>query len=274
MPFIPVESLDDPRLEPYRNLKKTNLTRWSGVFIAEGIRLVERLIQSDFQIASVLTAESHLRRVPETLPEEIPVFVAPLPIVEQLVGYQFHNGMLACGYRKTPPALAEWLPLSEAPRLIVGCPRTADPDNLGTIIRISAAFGADGLLVGTASADPFSRRTLRISMGNAFLMPIRETTTFEEDLQLLQKEMGYQVVASLLDPQAIPLARMSRPQRMVLLLGNEADGLPESISSLADQKVVIPMADQIDSLNVGIAAGIMLHHFTQVAPAGDVAVRK
>jgi len=262
---IDLQSLDDPRLEPYRNLKRTNLTRWSGLFIAEGIRLVERLIQSDFQIASLLTADTHLRRVPEGIPDDVPVFVAPLAVLEQLVGYQFHNGMLACGYRKEPPAVEEWFADRTGPRLIVGCPHTADPDNLGTIIRIAAAFGADGLLVGNASADPFSRRTLRISMGNAFLLPIRETTSFLDDMQRMQRDFGYTVCASLLDPHAIPLARATRPERMLLLLGNEADGLPESLANASDQKIVIPMADQIDSLNVGVAAGIMLHHYTQVA---------
>lgn len=266
MPVIPLESLDDPRLEPYRNLKATNLTRWSGLFVAEGIRLVERLIESDFQIASILVADSHLRRLPPTVPEDVPVFVAPLAALEPLVGYQFHNGMLACGYRKQSPAVDQWFANDGKPRLIVACPHTADPDNLGTIIRISAAFGADGLLVGNRSADPFCRRTLRISMGNAFLFPIRETTSFTDDLQRMRQEFGYSALASVLDEQAIALATAKRPARMILILGNEADGLPPEITELADQKIMIPMAEKIDSLNVGIAAGIMLHHYTQVAP--------
>jgi len=265
MSIVAIESLDDPRLEPYRSLKRTNLTRWSGLFIAEGVRLVERLVESDFRVVSILTAETHLRRVPETLPDDVPIFVAPLPLLEQLVGYQFHNGMLACGERKESPRLEDWLTQDFEPRLIVGCPHTADPDNLGTIIRISAAFGADGLLVGNLSSDPFSRRTLRISMGNAFLMPIRETMTFEEDMVRMQKDFGYAAYATMLDPNACPLASAKRPSKLLLILGNESDGLPESIACLADQKIMIPMADKIDSLNVGIAAGIMLHHFTQVA---------
>ncbi|SFI08126.1 TrmH family RNA methyltransferase [Planctomicrobium piriforme] len=265
MPVVPIETLDDPQLDPYRQLKRSNLTRWSGLFIAEGVRLVERLLESDFEIVSILTAESHLRRLPAKVIEQLPVFVAPLAVVEQLVGFNFHNGMLACGRRKESPRVDEWLTSGDQPRLIVGCPHTADPDNLGTIIRISAALGADGVLVGSASADPFSRRTLRISMGNAFLLPLRETTAFADDLVRMQKEFGYSVFASLLDDAAVPLSQATRPKRMVLLLGNESDGLDTVLTNIADQKIVIPMADKIDSLNVGIAAGIMLHHFTQIA---------
>jgi len=264
MPFLSIDTLDDPLLDPYRHLKKTNLTRWSGVFIAEGIRLVERLLASRFETVSILVAETHVRRLPEAIPDSVAVYVAPLPVLEQLVGYQFHNGMLACGRRQAPIALEDWKIPRSGRSLIVGCPHTADPDNLGTIIRLSAGLGADGLLVGSASADPFSRRTLRISMGNAFLFPIRETTTFAEDLHRM-RQAGFSLVASLLDPQAVPLAQCRRPERMVLMLGNESDGLPSELANLADQKVMIPMSGQIDSLNVGVAAGIMLHHFTQVA---------
>ena len=260
-----IESIDDPRLELYRNLKQTNLTRWSGRFIAEGIRLVERLVQSRFEVESILVAEPHLRRLPDGISPTTSVYVAPLPLLELIVGYRFHAGMLACGVRGPQGPLVDWLPEADRPALIVACPRTADPDNLGTIIRVAAGFGAAGLLLGQACADPFSRRTLRLSMGNAFFLPIYQSDDFETDLQTTRRQGRFESVASALSDRALPLAQAQRPRRMVLLLGNESDGLPESIVSNADHVVQIPMAEKIDSLNVGIAAGIMLHHFTQVA---------
>jgi TrmH RNA methyltransferase len=68
-----------------------------------------------------------------------------------------------------------------------------------------------------------------------------------------------------LSARAIPLAQAERPGRMILLLGNESDGLPETQLRHADELVVIPMAERIDSLNVGIAAGILLHHYAHAA---------
>ncbi|WP_437224434.1 TrmH family RNA methyltransferase [Planctomicrobium sp. SH661] len=270
MPEILIESLDDPRLAPYRNLKRMNLTRWSGMFIAEGMRLVERLLESDFEVDSILVSEAHLRRLsPETI-ARTQVFIAPLKLLESIIGFQFHSGMLACGRRKQQVPLHDWLPPRPAPALIVGCPQTADPDNLGTIIRIAAAFGAQGIMTGKGAADPFSRRTLRISMGNAFYLPIYEAVDFQHEMQRMQQEFGFNVLASLLDPQAEPLAEIRRSHRTLLLLGNEDDGLAPELASLADQKVIIPMAEKIDSLNVGIAAGVMLYHLTQVAQPSNV----
>lgn len=265
MPEYSIDSIDDPRLEPYRNLKKTNLTRWEDHFIAEGIRLVERLLQSDFAVTSLLVSRQHRQRLPATVPEHVDIYVALPDLLNLIVGYRFHAGMLGCGRRKPPRPVDDWAPPRNQPALIVGCPHTADPDNLGSIIRVAAAFGADGLLVGSSSADPFSRRTLRISMGNAFFLPIQETTTFESDLVQLQTAHDFSVIASVLDPAAQPLAQAARPRRMILLLGNESEGLPESLIQHANLAIRIPMAERIDSLNVGVASGIMLHHFTQAA---------
>jgi tRNA G18 (ribose-2'-O)-methylase SpoU len=264
MPLFPIESLDDPRLDPYRNLKRTNLTRWSDCFIAEGIRLVQRLLESDFPVRSILTSESFLHRLPPQALDRCDVYVAALPLLELIVGYKFHAGMLACGVRKTPLPLEGWLPPIDQPALLVGCPHTSDPDNLGTIIRVAAAFGADGLLVGSASADPFSRRALRLSMGNAFYLPVQETSQFITDLQRLRFEFGFRAIGSVLHADAQPLAGAQRPHRMILLLGNESDGLSPDLIHCVDEKIMIPMADRIDSLNVGIAAGIMLHHYVHV----------
>lgn len=265
MPLIPVESLDDPCLIPYRHLKRMNPTRWSDLFIAEGMRLVERLLESDFEVVSIFAAETHIRRLPDEVVESTPVYVAPLKLLEQVIGFQFHSGMLACGRRPGAKSLDEWMPQGNQPALLVGCPETSDPDNLGTIMRISAAFGAAGLLVGNASADPFSRRTLRISMGNAFFLPIYQTTDFAADLIRTRDEYGFTVMASLLGPDTIPLSQCRRPSRLLLLLGNEDHGLRPDLAALADQRVTIPMADKVDSLNVGIATGIFLHHLMMVA---------
>lgn len=265
MPEILIESIDDPRLQVYRHLKRMNLTRWSGLFIAEGMRLVERLLASDFPVESILTTPGHLRRLPDAIRAQTQIYIAPQRVLEQVIGFQFHSGMLACGKRKPAVPVEGWLPALDRPAIIIGCPQTSDPDNLGTIMRIAAAFDADGLMTGTSAADPFSRRALRISMGNAFFLPIYESENFIGDMQRMQQEFGFAAMASVLHADADPLAETDRPHRLLLLLGNEDEGLDPGMISLSDRKVMIPMAEKVDSLNVGIAAGIMLHHFTQVA---------
>jgi tRNA G18 (ribose-2'-O)-methylase SpoU len=181
--------------------------------------------------------------------------------------------VIACGQRERPPRWDDVLPRDPgAPALVVACPRTTDPDNLGGLIRLGAGFGVTAVALNEGCADPFSRRVLRVSMGNAFHLPIVDSDNLEGDLRYLRDKHGFRIAAAVLDDAAVPLARMSRPPRLVLLLGNEADGLEPKWVDLSDDKVVIPMADQTDSLNVTVAAGIMLHHFTQVAPSADARV--
>ncbi len=166
MPRHLITSLDDPRLEPYRNLKDTNRTRWAESFIVEGEKLVRRLIASRFPVESILLGERFESEFRPDVPEETAVYVLPDKLIEPLVGYKFHRGVLACGRRLPGPDLAELAPPGKPLALII-CPEVQDPENLGSILRIASAFAADGVLVGRGSADPFSRRVLRVSMGAA-----------------------------------------------------------------------------------------------------------
>ena len=265
MPEHLIDSLDDPRLDVFRELKKTNLTRWSGRFIAEGVRVVKRLLASELEVESVLVSRSHRHRILGLCLPNVDVFTLPQSVAEMVVGYRFHAGVLACAQRPGQPELATWAQPDSRTSFLVACPNTTDPDNLGTIIRIAAAFGAEGILLGRGCADPFSRRTVRVSMGNVFQMPIREADDIEAELRELGETGKMALLGAVLSDSAIPLADCPVPSRAVLLLGNEADGLPQSLIDLCDQQVTIPMAVGVDSLNVGISAGILMYHFRQHA---------
>lgn len=266
MPLDPIDDLSDPRLAPYRSLKQTNLTRWSGLFIAEGERVVRRLLASRFVTRSVLLSsrKSRLAEDPEFATRQ--VFVLDQSLAELLVGYRFHAGVLACGERG--PAVRMEALLNETPpmrpHVAVICPHITDPDNLGTIIRLCAGFGAGPLILGTGSSDPFSRRTLRISMGYALHVPLVESDDLSHDLNLL-KARGFRLAATVLDESAQPLHMAEGSDRIALIFGNEADGLDPHWVAAADVKLTIPMSGGTDSLNVSLAAGIFLHHFCRAA---------
>lgn len=264
MPGPIAVSFDDPRLDSYRNLKRSNLTRWSGTFIAEGEKVVERLLSSSCETASLLVAENRIDvlerlRVPETTS----VLVLPRAECGQLTGFDFHQGVLACGVRPRSLELHAAVP-REGGVTVVAAPRITNPENLGTLLRLSAAFGVSAVVLGRGSADPLSRRALRVSMGAALAIPVIEhpgETLFVRDLQSL----GVSVVATVLDSDAAPLQAASRPERLALLFGNEAHGLPSDMIAASDACVTIPMSDAADSLNVSAAAAIVLYHFTRVA---------
>jgi len=265
MPVFHLDNLHDRRLDPYRSLKTTNLTRDQGLFIAEGRRVVERLFASDFRVHSVLLSDRKESEIRPVVPLDTPTYVLPHALARRLVGYNFHTGVLACGYRKRHPTLPAAVEDVTAESLLVGCPDVTDPENLGTIIRLCAAFGADALLLGRACCDPFSRRVLRVSMGNAFFLPIVTCDDLTDTLSHYRRKHCYELVATVLDGSAEALEAASRSRRMLLLFGNEATGLSRSYLELADRRITIPMHGPIDSLNVAVAAGIFLYHFTRYA---------
>ncbi|MBI1310817.1 RNA methyltransferase [bacterium] len=264
MPLIEIHEIDDPRLHVYRNLKKTNLTRWSGQFIAEGKKLVVQLLESEFEVESVLTSEKFVNLLEPLVNgrrADVPVYVLPHRLAQMLVGLTFHAGMLGCGVRHEPPPLSE-LAKPDRKHLFVACAGTENPDNIGAIVRIAAAFGVTAVLLGSGCSDPFSRRALRVSMGNSLRIPILESgDQLPAQLQQLKQRYGADVVATLLAEDAEALRDVSVDGSVVVLLGNEDAGLPDDFIELADRRVTIPMQSGTDSLNVAVAAGIFLHHF-------------
>lgn len=258
MPVHYITSLDDPRLDPYRNLRRTVRIRRGGRFVIEGHRVVRRLIDSGLAVDSVVVSERREDFLAGVVPPEIPLLVVPGDIAAQLVGYDFHHGVMACGIRPEQPELDQLVPQMPAPPLVVCCPRMTDPDNMGGLIRLCAGFGVGAVLLGSDCCDPFSRRVLRVSMGAAFAVPIVESCDLAADLNRLRDEHQFRLLATVLDPQAKLLAAIEAGVPTVLLLGNESDGLAHEWIEMSDERVTIPMT-AADSLNVTVAAGIVLH---------------
>ena len=263
MPRIAIDSLDDPRVQMYRHLKASNLLRDGHLFIAEGTRLVERLLASEYETESVLIAERREEEWGPKIPSHIPLYVIPQSVGEQLTGFNFHVGVLACGRRKPARTIDETIPRNRSSLTVVICPNCDNPENLGAIIRIGSAFGIDGLLLGRSCCDPFSRRVLRVSMGTAFRLPIIESANLERDVVRLREEWGVELIATVLDETASPLSKATRGPRTGLLFGNEADGLDSHWQGLCHRRLTIPMRLGTDSLNVAVATGIFLHHFCE-----------
>lgn len=266
MAIIPVSSADHPALAPYRRLRHQNPTRYSKRFIAEGDKLVERLLSSRFTTESVFAAEENLARWQNLVPDNLPIYVAPRPLLEETIGFNFHRGCLACGVRRPATNLDQWSP-QRADCTIVVCPDVQDPTNLGAILRNCAAFGVDMVLLGNRCADPFSRRVLRVSMGAVLDLTIVESADLASELTCLQRDYQVKTIATVLETTADSLVDVEPPPRLALLLGSEGHGLAPSWIMNADRCVTIPMQLGTDSLNVAVASGIFLYHFTRPAKA-------
>ena len=257
-----IVSIDDPRISAYRHLKETNATRRDGLFICEGEKLTRRLLDSEFDVVSLLVCESFAKGYSDVLPS-IPIYVVPDESIEEIVGFNFHRGVLACGKRRQPLSLEELCGSLGARCTLAVCPDVQDPENLGTILRIASAFGVNGVLLGQKTADPWSRRVLRVSMGASLRLPIVTSGELRNDLCRLANHWQIERWATVLDADATPLRSVTRPNRLALLFGSEGHGLEREIIDDCDYRVTIPMVPGVDSLNVAVAAGIFFYEATR-----------
>jgi len=258
-----VDDLDDPRLWPYRELKDRALDRSGGFFIAEGENVVRRLLASDFEVESVFLSERRADAMADAVPQGVPVYVAPQAVMEQVLGFKFHSGVIACGRRKAKLTIDDVVPRERERLTLAVCPDISNVENIGSIVRLSAGFGVDALVLGEKCHDPFWRQSVRVSMGTIFSLPLVHTDDLLRDLARLRAEWGVELAATVLHPDAEPLSRASRPARFGLLFGGEAQGLEPAYVAACDRRVTIPMKLGTDSLNVAVAAGIFLYHFTR-----------
>lgn len=262
--MIPVTTLDDPRIAPYRNLKDRELARDGGRFIAEGELILRRLLASAYPVESVLLEERRAAEMAPLVPSGVPVYVAPAQLMRQIIGYKFQSGIIAVGLRTPPVPLDDVLAGMRETATLVICPEIASAENMGSMIRLAAAFGADAMVLGERCCDPFWRQSIRVSMGTIFSLPLARSTNLLGDLAALRRG-GWALAATVLDDSAEPLDRATRGRRLGLLFGNEAQGLDPVHVAACDRRITIPMRQGVDSLNVAVAAGIFLYHFTSAA---------
>jgi tRNA G18 (ribose-2'-O)-methylase SpoU len=265
MAVIHLDHSDDPRLEPFRGMTDRQLMRSAGLFVAEGEYLLRRLVASGFPLHSVLVDERKREAIEPAVPDAVPLLVADRETIRQIVGYRFHRGVIACGRRRPLPTLEEMLVRLGERAVVMVCPEISDAENLGSLIRVAAAFGLDGLILGERCADPLYRRTIRVSMGHVFHLPLVQCDDLKADLLRMRDEAGFELAATVTDRDATPLEAADRPARLGLLFGAEGPGLHPRWRRLCDRAVTIPMPAGVDSLNVANAAAVVAYHFTRVA---------
>ena len=272
MPLIPIHDAEDERIAVYRDLLSAKASRRCGLFVAEGRLLVDRLVASSFPTHSILIDERRLSLLDDQ-PDDRLIYVTPAKLIEQIIGFNFHRGILACGYRKPRRSLRDLIQHVPAAATVLVCVGVQDPTNLGSILRSAAAFGVDAVLLGGQCSDPFSRRVLRVSMGATLKLPLTESEDLVADLSRLHDDFQFERIATVLE-EAEYLDKARRAARIAIVIGNEAHGLPDEIAEACERRVTIPMQLGTDSLNVAVASGIMLHHFLRVCALPEREVEK
>ncbi len=308
MNLIPIESIDDPRVSDYANLRDVELLQraemgletsgenvpgdapvhWRarenggpahrGLFMGEGELVVRRMIDSPFEVRSVFLTPTRLKTIEDALrrmPEGVPVYVAEPRVLSAVVGFNIHRGILACGVRGEGASVGRLLD-RDGPLLVLE--DLFNHDNIGSIFRNAAALAGTraGVVLTEKCADPLYRKCIRVSVGNVLSIPFARV----ESVEALSRARGgagapaggWELWALSPRGDAEPLRvaveevararRAGEARRVALMLGSEGPGLSASAMACADRLVRIPMRrshENVDSLNVAVAAAIALH---------------
>lgn len=250
----------DPRFDDYRSLNDQAFRRrYEGddTFVAEGYVAVDRVIDSGHTLRSVLLAPSRVARFThaELLASQgVPVYVADRDVIGEVVGFDLHRGVVAAAERRASTPIGALL---SGARHIAVLEGLNDNENLGAIARAARAFGIGGLLLDPTCTDPYSRRTVRVSMGEVLSLPIaRASNEAWPDVIDDLAAGGFEVWAMTPAGDADDLWTLDVHGQVAVLLGAEGPGLSRPALARAARRVRIPIAREVDSLNVGHAAAV------------------
>ncbi|MCM1348791.1 MAG: RNA methyltransferase [Firmicutes bacterium] len=256
---IEIESIHDERVAIFTSLTEAQLRNKlnpeQSLFIAESPKVIHVALDQGYEPTALLCERKHLTGdaadVVARMPD-VPVYTGTRELLSSLTGYTLTRGVLCAMRRPEPPALADVL--AGAKRVAV-IDSVTDTTNIGAIFRSAAALGVDAVLLTPQSCDPFNRRSIRVSMGSVFLVP---WTWVELPLVDTLHAHGFKVAAMALRKDSVNVdnPRLMAETRLAIVLGTEGDGLCNAVIDNADYTVCIPMAHNVDSLNVAAASAV------------------
>jgi tRNA G18 (ribose-2'-O)-methylase SpoU len=268
--LIPIDDPEDPRIAEFRDIRERDLTGRENRFIAEGTVVLRVLAETHragkaFEAEKVLLLRNRvagLQDILTALPAGVPVYVADAAVLDGIVGFHLHRGVLALGRRRPAIGVEAFLDgLPEQALVLAGC-GISNHDNIGAMFRNAAAFGADAVLLDETCCDPLYRKALRVSVGSVLAVPYCRGGNAGGLLGALVAR-GFSVWS--LSPRGeTDIRDVPSAGRMALVVGTEGEGLPEAILKTFGS-VRIPQAPGLDSLNVATASGIALYAMAALA---------
>jgi len=265
---VAIDDPDDDRLGDYRELTDPAARRQrerTELFVAEGVTAITRLLASGHRVRSVLVTPQARARLGAALDDvAAPVYVTTRRVMAATVGFNLHRGAIAAADRRPLPTLGDVVAGARSLAVLEGL---NDPENLGAIARSARAFGIGGLVLDPQCIDPYYRRTIRVSMGEVLFLPVARAEPWPDQLAVLHGA-GFETWAMTPSPGAEPLWSLPVPERVAVLLGAEGPGLSAATMAAATRRVRIPIADGVDSLNVGHTAAVAFAHLARAAFSG------
>ena len=264
-----ITDFNAPELDVYARLTENQLVNRAdpdnALFIAESPLVIGRALDAGCVPVSFLMERKHVegkaQGLLERCPPDIPVYAAPLEVLEHLTGFKLTRGMLCAMRRPKLPSVEE---VCAGARRVAVLENVMNPTNIGAIFRSAAALNMDAVLLSSAGSDPLYRRAVRVSMGTVFQIPwtyFPEDAPWPEGGMALLRQLGFKTAAMALrdDSLSIDDPRLLTEQKLAIVLGTEGDGLADGTIAHCDYTVRIPMAHGVDSLNVAAASAVAFY---------------
>jgi TrmH family RNA methyltransferase len=247
-----------------RNLQQRKGRKRRGLTLAEGVRVVEEALAARIPVHGVVVSPDFGRTArgaalfADLAGRAILIEEVPETLFRELAGTETPQGVLAVVEAPTW-GLADLRPARGAPVVVLDA--VQDPGNVGTVLRTAFALGAAGAILLKGSADLANPKVVRGAMGATFRLPSVPATAEEFASWARQERLPVWVATA----EGSPLQRTAVPERLALVVGNEGAGVSETVRALAHQQVAIPLARGAESLNVAVAAGILLYEVVRAA---------
>ncbi|MEV6658915.1 TrmH family RNA methyltransferase [Nocardia fluminea] len=257
---IDIDDPTDPRVDDFRDLsnadRRPDLPGRKGLVIAEGVVVVQRMLDSRFAPSALLGVGKRFETLAGDLADrDLPYYRASAEVMAEVVGFHLNRGVLAVAPRPAELTVDEVL---DGARTVAVLEGVNDHENLGSMFRNAAGLGADAVLFGDRCADPLYRRAVRVSMGHVLRVPFAQLPRWPQSLDLV-RDKGFQIIALTPNPAAVNLATAMTGEKVALLLGAEGPGLTEEAMRATDVRARIPMSPGTDSLNVATAAAMAFY---------------
>ncbi|CAN7360372.1 TrmH family RNA methyltransferase [Pararhizobium sp. LjRoot238] len=266
---VRIDDPADPRIAGLVSIKERDLTGRHGRFIAEGTVVLRMLAAAHragqgIEAEAILLLENRVSGLGDILaefPADIPVYVANAVVFDAIAGFNMHRGVLALGRRDLAPRMDALVGGLPAKSMVLAACGISNHDNMGSMFRNAAAFGADAVLMDETSCDPMYRKAIRVSVGSVLTVPFAREGSVAALVSRLQ-EQGFSIWG--LSPHGQTDLRDIAPSpRTALLVGTEGEGLPQHILS-SIRTARIRQRPGLDSLNVATATGIALHQVAMI----------
>ena len=240
--MLEITSKNNPKIKEACSLKMKKVRQEKGLFLMEGFKNLEMALKYG-EVQTIFTSVGLAK-----IGQDIETYKVNDDIIKKLAYSENPEGVVfVCRALKPRKNKKDY-------HKIIYLDNVRDPGNFGTIIRTAVAFNYDAVILSKETVDPYNEKALAASKGAIFAIDV-----FYDNIE--NYSYDHELVVSALSDKSIPLSEATKYKDLILVLGNESHGASEEILANASQIVKIEMSDKVDSLNVAVAAGILMNYY-------------